>query len=218
MFTIGKSWRAACAVGFVVASAVAAVARAEEGAAPIVLAEPAGLDAAVGAIEAATGARATRLHGRTASVPATEGRAFQLDTAVAKRLLEGSREPFRKAGLFLFRHERSFGLADEKDVVGVLVTRDWRAAVRRIGTAGVGVTTDRIVAWLEALAKDEPFELTEVGLDYVAGRFERAPKNPAALARRIADFAPDLVRGHKEPITGLSDLIARERVLYLIWD
>jgi hypothetical protein len=218
MFTIGKSWRGACAAGCLVAAAVVGVARAEQPAVPIVLAQPASLDAAVVAIETTTGARPTRLHGRTASVPTTEGRAFQLDTAVATRLIEGSSAPFRKAGLFLFRHERSFGLADEKDVVGVLVTRDWRAAVRRIGTAGVGVTTDRIVAWLEKLAKDEPFEITEIGLDYVAGRFERVPKDPAALARRIAEFAPDLVRGHKEPISGLSDLIARERALYLIWD
>ena len=146
MFTLGKSWCSACAAGWLVVAAIApgasraeAAAEAPGGAAtPIVLAKPASFEAAVAAIEHATGARPTRLHGRSACVPPAEGRAFQLDSSTATRLVDGSREPFRKAGLFLFRHERSFGLADEKDVVGVLATADWHAAVRRIGTAGVG--------------------------------------------------------------------------------
>jgi hypothetical protein len=224
MFTLGNRWCGTWAAGCLALAAFAPGAvRAEApadaaAAAPLVLAQPASFEAGVAAIERATGARATRLHGRSASVPVGEGRAFQVDTATATRLLDGSREAYRKAGLFLFRHERSFGLADEMDVVAVLATADWHAAVRRIGTAGVGVTTDRIVAWLDALAKDEPFELTEIGMDYVAGRFSRSPKDPTAVARRIAEFAPDLVRGHKEPIAGLADLVGRERVLYLIWD
>jgi hypothetical protein len=227
MFTFRKSWRGACAAGCLAAAALTTGASRAEGpaepaptapAAPIVLAKPASLEGAVIDIERATGARPTRLHGRSASIPTGEGRAFQLDSATAARLLQGSRAPFQQAGLFLFRHERSFGLEDEKDVIGVLAADDWRAAVRRMGTAGVGVTTEKIVGWLEALAKDEPFELTEIGMDYVAGRFARPPKDPRALARRIADFAPDLVRGHKDPIAGLADLLTREQALYLIWE
>jgi len=189
-------------------------------AAPIALATPASLDAAVAALEKATGAKGARLHGRSASVPPAEGRSFEVDSATAGRLLAGSQAPFRKAGLFLFRYERAFGIADEKDQVAVLATTDWRAVIRRMGTAGAtrGVTSERIVAWLEALQADEPFELTEVGVDYVAGRFVTAPKDPSAVARRVAEFAPDLVRGHKDPIAGLADLIGRERMLYLIWD
>lgn len=231
MFTLSKSWRSACAAACVASAAIAPgaaradeVAQAKPAAAegevqpPLVLAKPASLEGAIIAIQQATGARPMRLHGRSASVPSEEGRAFQVDAATAARLLDGSREPFRQAKLFLFRHERSFGLADEKDVVAVLATDDWRAAVRRMGTAGVGVTNDRIVAWLEQLAKEEPFELTEIGMDYVAGRFARTPKDPTALAQRIAAFAPDLVRGHKDPIAGLADLVSRDRVLYLMWE
>lgn len=189
-------------------------------AAPIALEAPATLDAAVVALERVTGTKGVRLHGRSASVPAAEGRSFEVDARTAARLLAGSHETFRKAGLFLFRYERAFGIGDEKDQLGVLATADWRAVVRRMGTAGAagGVTSERIVSWLEALQRDEPFELTEVGVDYVAGRFATAPKDPTALARRVAEFAPDLVRGHKDPIAGLADLIGREQALYLIWD
>lgn len=205
--------------------AAAGVARADapDGAAavqPITLEAPANLGAAVAALERATGSKRARLHGRSASVPASEGRTFEVDPKTAGRLLAGSREPFRKAGLFLFRHERGFGIADEKDHVAVLATTDWRAVVRRMGTAGAsrGVTSERVVAWLEALHTEEPFEVSEVGVDYVAGRFLKAPKDPTAIARRVAEFAPDLVRGHKDPIAGLADLVGREQVLYLIWD
>lgn len=225
MFTIRHISRALCAA-YCLSSAAAALASdpapagGSTSAAPIVLARPASFAAGVTAIERATGARPVVLHGRSASVPTSEGRAFELDTSTATRLLDGSHDTFLQAGLFLFRQERSFGLADSKDVVGVLATRDWRAAVRRIGTAGAarGVTTERIITWLDDVAKREPFDITEVGVDYVAGRFRRAPKDPEALARRIAEFAPDLVRGHKEPVAGLADLVGRERVLYLIWD
>jgi hypothetical protein len=205
--------------------AAAGVARAEapDGATPaqpIALETPPSLVAAVAAIERATGSKGARLHGRSASVPTAEGRTFEVDPKTAGRLLAGSREPFRKAGLFLFRHERGFGIADEKDQVAVLATTDWRAVVRRMGTAGAsrGVTTERIVTWLEALHAEEPFEVSEVGVDYVAGRFLKAPKDPTAIARRVAEFAPDLVRGHKDPIAGLADLVGREQMLYLIWD
>jgi hypothetical protein len=228
MFTVGKSWLGACVAGCLAVSAPSpggARAEAATGAqpaeqSPIVLAQPGSFDAGLAAIEKATGARPKGLHGRSASVPPGEGRAFELDSRTATRLLEGSHDAYRKAGLFLFRQERSFGLADEKDVIAVLATPDWRAVVRRMGTAGAsrGITTDRIVAWLEEVQKAEPFEITEVGVDYVAGRFEKAPKDPAALAHRIADFAPDMVRGHKDPIAGLADLLGRERLLYLTWD
>jgi hypothetical protein len=184
------------------------------------LGRPASLAASVVAIERATKTKGVRLHGRSASVPVAEGRSFEVDARTAGRLLAGSHDSFRKAGLFLFRHERSFGVGDDKDQVAVLATTDWRVVVRRMGTAGAvrGVTSERIVEWLEALHAEEPFELTEVGIDYVAGRFESSPKDPSGVAKRIAEFAPDLVRGHKDPIAGLADLIGREKMLYLIWD
>ena len=106
----------------------------------------------------------------------------------AERLLDGSHTAFRKAGLYLFRLERAFGLAGEKDPLVLLATADRNAVVRRVGTGSPrdGVTTEKVVAWLDALAKEEPFELTEVGTDYVAGRFEGTPKDPMSVAKRCA--------------------------------
>jgi hypothetical protein len=187
---------------------------------PMVLPAPRNLDAAARAIEKATGARAEPVEGAAGEIPRSEGCAFAVDSKTAARLVTGSHAGFRKAGLYLFRLERSFGLPGEKDRVGLLVAKDWAAAVRRVGTAGPrrGVDTDRIVAWLRELEKEEPFDLWEIGVDYVAGRFRRTPPDPVALARRAATIAPDLVVGHTDPTAGLAELMGRNRTLYLIWE
>jgi hypothetical protein len=185
------------------------------GKAPIVLAAPKDFDSAVRALETATGASGQKLH----ELPLGEARSFAVEPSIAEQVLDGNHDSFRKAGIYLFRHERSFGMAGEKDQLGVMKTADWRAVVRRVGTAGPKKvpSSEAITAWLEALAKDEPFDLREIGSDYLAGRFERIPKDPAAVAKRCAEFAPDLVAGRASTLALLTEEIRVNRTLYLIW-
>jgi hypothetical protein len=186
---------------------------------PLALAPPQSFAAAVGAIERATGVRGEAIEGAAADIPLAQGRAFAVDSRTAERLVAGSHRTFRDAGLYLFRYERSYGLAGDKDRVAILATADRAAVLRRIGTSGPGAgrTTEDIIAWLDALSKDEPFELSEVGTDYVAGHFERTPADPNAVARRCAELAPDLVRGHASTIDLLAEEIRSNRTLYLLW-
>jgi hypothetical protein len=184
---------------------------------PIVLAAPADFAGAVAAIEKATGAKGEKLP--FGEIPLAEGRSFAVEPHTAEMLLDGSHLVFHRAGLFLFRYERSFGMAGEKDRLGLMNSADHRAVIRRIGTgqSAKGLTTEKVIAWLDALAKDEPFDVREVGADYVAGRFERAPKDPEAIARRCAEFAPDLVAGRASTLELLAHEIKSNRTLYLIW-
>jgi hypothetical protein len=186
---------------------------------PIALPAPKGLADAVAAVERATGATGGSLETGAGAIPLAEGRAFAVEANVAERLLAGSHGPFRKAGLYLFRFERSYGMEGDKDRIALLATSDWGAVVRRIGTADArhGLTTEKILAWLTELAKDEPFELTEIGADYVAGSFERSPKDAAAVARRSAEIAPELVAGRASTLALLTEEIRVNRTLYLIW-
>jgi hypothetical protein len=186
---------------------------------PISLPAPKSFPAAVAAVERATGAKGGPIETAGDPVPAEEGRSFAVDSKVAERLLAGSHATFRKAGFYLFRHERSFGMEGEKDRIALMATTDRNEVIRRMGTSGAHhtLTTDQIIAWLDALAKDEPFVLTEIGVDYLAGRFDRKPKDPAALARRSAEFAPDLVAGRASTLALLAEEIRANRTLYLIW-
>jgi hypothetical protein len=190
-------------------------AEAKAATAPIALAAPKDFDAAVRAVEAATGAAGTALR----NLPLAEARSFAVAPQTAEALLEGSHATFKQAGVYLFRHERSFGMPGEKDQLAVMNTADWRAVVRRVGTAGPArkPSSDEVAAWLEALSKDEPFDLREVGADYLAGRFDRAPKDPEAVAKRCAEFAPELVAGRASTLHLLVREIATRGTLYLIW-
>jgi hypothetical protein len=217
-----------CAVALAVVAAVAALAQPAAAAAavkatrpgpPIVLAAPRSLDAAVAAILKATRAKSEPLVLGGKPVPATEGRSFSIDAKIATRLLDGSHATYLKAGLYLFRYERSFGMAGAHDHVAVLATTDGDSILRRMGTHDEATkrTPDQIVEWLAALAKEEPFYLNEIGEDYVAGTFKTAPRDPAAVARRCAEFAPELVKGSGNALDLLAEEIRTHRALYLIW-
>jgi hypothetical protein len=186
---------------------------------PIVLAAPKSLDAGAAAILKATRAKAEPLELSGTPVAAAEGRSFTIDGKVATRLLDGSHATYLKAGLYLFRYERSFGMAGAHDHVALLATTDPSAVVRKIGThdATTKHTTEQIVEWLAALDKEEPFFLNEIGDDYVAGTFKAVPKDPAAVARRCAEIAPELVKGSGSAIDLLTEEIKVNRTLYLIW-
>jgi hypothetical protein len=184
---------------------------------PIALAAPADLGAAVAAVVKATGAAAEKFP--LGGVPLAEGRSFEVDPAVAERLLAGSHETFKKAGMYLFRYERSYGMPGDKDKLGLIATGDYRAVIRKVGTgqARRDLSTQKLISWLEALAKDEPFDLSEIGTDYLAGRFDQTPKDAEAVAKRCAEIAPDLVAGRASTLSLLAAEIKENRTLYLIW-
>lgn len=186
---------------------------------PIVLATPKDLASAVASVEKATGAKAVDLELKGNPLLAEEGRAFRIEGHVATRLIEGSHSPFLKAGLYLFRLERSFGMGGGQDVVAIIKGTDRDALIRRVGTTDPtkALTTDQIIAWLDALHAEEPFALTEIGEDYVAGRFAATPKDPAAVATRCARISPELIKGSGSAIDLLTNEIKANRTLYLIW-
>jgi hypothetical protein len=202
--------------GALLAPAATRAADAPKGA-PIVLAAPADFGSAAGAVEQATGVKGEKLP--FGDVPLAEGRSFGVEAATAQRLLEGSHAVLKRAGFYLFRYERSYGMPGENDRLGLLKTADHRAVLRGVGTGQGhrGLDAQKVTDWLDALAKEEPFDLWEVGTDYVAGRFERVPKDPMAVAKRCAEFAPDLVAGRASTLDLLAAEIRTNRTLYLIW-
>lgn len=198
-------------------------ARAGGGAAadPVALPPPASFDAAVAAVAQATGAKPELIETRSGTIPAAEGRSFAIEPKLAKRLVDMNHGAFLKAGLYLFRYERSYGVAGEKDLIGILRTTDRNAVIRRMGTAGPKnhVTADQIIAWLDKMQKDQPFQLSEVGVDFVGGKFDKIPSDPVVVAQRSAELAPDLVAGNRDNMMRLLvEEIRKNGTLMLVWE
>lgn len=216
-FTVVTRTLAVAAATLIAPAAVRAAPKVPARSNPIVVAAPAAFGAAAGAVEQATGAKGEKLP--FGDVPLAEGRSFAVEPEIAERLLEGSHVAFKKAGFYLFRYERSFGMAGEKDRLGLLQTTDYRVVLQRVGTRVQHheLDTQQLLAWLDALSKEEPFDLWEVGTDYLAGRFVRTPQDPVAIAKRCAEFAPDLVAGRASTLDLLASEIRTNRTLYLIW-
>jgi hypothetical protein len=102
-------WSLRVSAAFAAALAVAVAPLAARAADPMSLAKPKGFDDAVAALERATGVKGEQAELGGKAVPLAEGRAFAVDGATAGRLLAGSHDAMREAGLYLFRLERSSG-------------------------------------------------------------------------------------------------------------
>jgi hypothetical protein len=119
--------------------------------------------------------------------------------AKADELLNG---PLRKQlltqGAFLFRSDNGHGLKFENDelpdTIALLPTKDKYdvlAAVETEGPNSEKYNAD-VIAFLRELEKTQPFELTEAGTDFLAGRFTTPVQDVAGLAKKLEEFCPDV--------------------------
>ena len=183
---------------------------------------PRDLAAAAAEVTRLTGAAARPLQGADAPGAAkpTGGFAFDIPEAQARALLDRQHARFRAGGFFLFLHEHRFGLGGKPDEIGLLPTADPYVVLAAMGTNGdnYGHGTAEVIAWLRALEKDQPFEITGVGLDFVEGRFTAALRDPVALAKRIYAFCPDSVEQGAGTVDALAEDLAKERLFFFWWD
>src|SRR5262245_55158904 len=92
---------------------------------------------------------------------------FETKPDVGARLVASNRARLRPSGAYLFLYDHGFGV--KPDVVGLAPTSDKFDVVRRTRTdaANYGHDNAAVIAWLRELDREEPFELTGAGLDFV---------------------------------------------------
>jgi hypothetical protein len=115
---------------------------------------------------------------------------FHVNVAKAKSLkLEKLHSDFLKRGCYVF----SIDPADD-DRIAILPTTDKYAVVEAMQTRGVNWnrSTADIVRWLRRMEKKQPFILTGISEEHVAGRFTTKVRQPAKLAEEIMMFSPDV--------------------------
>jgi hypothetical protein len=77
---------------------------------------------------------------------------------------------------------------------------------------------DDVVAWLRALEKHQPFLLTCAGFDFVGGRFTTQIAKPAALAKRMYEFCPDIVDQGCGDTKALAAELRKSQTFFFWWD
>ena len=128
---------------------------------------------AVKALERLVGATSTPLvvqDSLGASV-STTGVVVPVPSSRAPGLVAAAQTPFLAQGFYLFRVAQHFGIRDLPDSLALYPSTEPYAVLRLVGTNGANydIGPDSIVAWLEALRRDQPFVLTGIGFDWLEG-------------------------------------------------
>ena len=128
--------------------------------------------------------------------------------------IEQVQERWREQGAFVYEAEW------RSNKIRVLPTTVlWDVlVVERTNGANYGVGTGRIGRWLEELQREQPFVVTQVQDDTVAGRFLEPVEDPEGLAKSMYELCPDTVDQGFEELEGLVDYLATEGRFHLWWD
>lgn len=126
------------------------------------------------------------------------------------------------ASLFVYQH----GFGKGPDILGLAPTVDPFDVVRRVRTdaANYGHGNADVIAWLRDLDREEPFEVTGAGMDFVEGFFRAPVSDRKRLAVRIYAFCPDFVdqglglTEHGEPHELIERYFATNRYFFFWWD
>jgi hypothetical protein len=89
-----------------------------------------------------------------------------------------------------------------------------------MGTNGAnyGVGTEDVIRWLRKLEDRQPFDLTGVGGDFLAGSFLAAVKKPKELANQMYEFCPDIVEQGCGTVEELAKQLRTMRTFFFWWD
>src|SRR5262249_10032057 len=101
---------------------------------------------------------------------------------------------FLSKGFYLFRYDNNFDIGGKMEKIGVLETTDKYEVMHAMDTNGDNYDTGTagVIAWMKELEQDQPFILTEIGFDYMAGMFTSPVKDAGALAKKMYQFCPDI--------------------------
>lgn len=126
---------------------------------------------------------------------------------------------FGKAYYF-YRERNQFGSGGDPDILALMATSDMYTVVAAEQTQGndFELANEDLIKWLKALEKDQPFIITEAGLDFLAGKFTTPVKDPKALAERMYKVCPDIVDQGTETVEALAQGFKDSPTFFMWWD
>ncbi|NET89114.1 MAG: DUF4253 domain-containing protein [Kamptonema sp. SIO1D9] len=131
---------------------------------------------------------------------------------------EAIQREFLTKGYFVYEPQYCFGEGPEK--LGILPTTDKYDAIALHQTNGCnyGIGPGYVVEWLKNLEAEQPFIITCIRDDLLAGRFLTPIQDPEGLAASMYDFCPDLVDQGCGSLEQLAENLVESDRLYFWWD
>lgn len=143
---------------------------------------------------------------------------FSVRTQKADEVITGLSPSLRPRGYLIFRSRQNFGRVP--DIVSVVRgTSSYDIVkVQQTESANYRLDTKAIIAWLRQQQGICSFVITGAGADWVEARFIKPPRDMKALARKIAAFAPDVLREGPRTVDKLAEQMASSNGFRLVWD
>lgn len=120
----------------------------------------------------------------------------------------------------LVRCGMSHGIGGNPDVLALVAVDSPWPVMWIFGTNGINHDHDTadVVKWMQQFAKDNDVTFDTVGFDLCGGRFNKPPKDYAALAKKIYEFCPDVVDQGTGSVEKLADEMKRTGRFFFWWD
>lgn len=132
--------------------------------------------------------------------------------------IEGLQHHFLAQGCFVYEPDNHYGEGPEKLCILPTTDKYDAIAVHQTNGCNYGIGPGYVVEWLRKLAAEQPFILTCIAHDTLAGRFLSPIANPEALADRMYDFCPDIVDQGCGSVELLAESLASSDALFFWWD
>lgn len=132
---------------------------------------------------------------------------------------ETLRTILKERGYLLFKSEESFGSGSDK--YAVLRTSDQFDIVQFRATNGQNydISNDSVLKKLHTWYKQQPFEITGAGPDWLEIRLDKLNTTSAlAFAKEVHDFCPDPAEEGTETVENLAAEMLETKRLLLWWD
>jgi hypothetical protein len=132
-------------------------------------------------------------------------------------LIASQRGGLRANGCLIFKSHR--GIGKVPDTVTVVKGRNSYDILKIQGTEAPSyhIDTKTIIAWLKMRQQEGSFLLTGAGPEWLEAKFVKQPANMTAFARKVASFAPDVLRSG-ETLDDLKERMDKENGFVLVWD
>jgi len=125
---------------------------------------------------------------------------------------------FLQRGCFVYEPDHYYGEGPEKLCILPTVDKYEAIALHQTDGANYGVGPGYVVQWLKNLEQEQPFILTCIARDTLAGRFLTPIANPEELAAQMYDFCSDIVDQGCGSVEILAENLATSDNLFFWWD